>query len=276
MRQGTGEPMTNTQTPAPKGRALVTGAGKRLGRAMALYLGQRGYDVAVHYATAQSQAEAVAAEIRGMGRKAVALPADLLDETQTSALVGQAHTALGGPLTVLINNASIFEYDTLDSASLESWDRHIGSNLRAPFVLTQHFAKSVPEAAVDAQGEPIATGLIVNMIDQRVRKLTPEFMTYTLAKMGLWALTQTAAQALAPRIRVNAIAPGPTMQGARQSDNHFARQRAGTVLQRGANPEDITAALGYLLDAPAVTGQLFCVDGGQHLGWKTPDIVGVE
>ena len=129
---------------------------------------------------------------------------------------------------------------------------------------------------MDENGEPVASALVINMIDQRVRKLTPEFMTYTIAKMGLWAFTQTAAQGLAPQVRVNAIGPGPTLKGARQSDKHFAGQRANTVLKRGANPCDITAALGYFLDAPAVTGQLLCVDGGQHLGWETPDVQGVE
>ena len=114
------------------------------------------------------------------------------------------------------------------------------------------------------------------MIDQRVLKLTPEFMSYTIAKMGLWALTQTSAQALAPHIRVNAIGPGPTLQGTRQTLDHFTRQRHATVLQRGVNARDITAALGYFLDAPGVTGQLICVDGGQHLAWKTPDVLGVE
>jgi NAD(P)-dependent dehydrogenase (short-subunit alcohol dehydrogenase family) len=183
---------------------------------------------------------------------------------------------LGGPLTCLINNASIFEYDTVHSATRTSWDRHLESNLRAPFVLTQDFAAQVPPADQDASGEPVASGLVVNMIDQRVRKLTPEFMTYTIAKMGLWAFTQTAAQALAPNIRVNAIGPGPTLQGSRQTEDHFARQRAATVLERGANASDITAALGYFLDAPAVTGQLLCVDGGQHLAWQTPDVLGVE
>lgn len=257
-------------------RALVTGAGARLGRAMALSLAQRGHDVAVHYAGSRDGAEATVAEIRAMGRKAEALQANLLIEDETEALVPRAAEALGGPLTVLVNNASIFEYDNIETATRESWDRHIGSNLRAPFVLTQQFAAQVPEPAQDDAGEPLARGLIVNMIDQRVLKLTPEFMSYTIAKMGLWALTRTAAQALAPRIRVNAIGPGPTMQGARQSLDHFTRQRANTVLGRGANPADITAALGYLLDAEAVTGQLICVDGGQHLGWKTPDILGVE
>lgn len=257
-------------------RALVTGAGRRLGRAMALYLASRGYDVAVHYAGSGDDAAAVVAKIEAMGQQAVALQADLLDDAQTEALIPAAVAGLGGPLTVLVNNASIFEYDTIASATRNSWDRHMGSNLRAPFVLTQAFAAQALPVAQDEAGEPIAPSLIINMIDQRIRKLTPEFMTYTLAKMGLWALTQTSAQALAPRIRVNAIGPGPTMQGARQSLDHFTRQRAATILQRGANPSDITAALGYFLDAPGVTGQILCVDGGQHLGWQTPDVLGVE
>ncbi|MFU8864010.1 MAG: SDR family oxidoreductase [Rhodobacterales bacterium] len=256
--------------------ALVTGAGRRLGRAMALYLADRGYDLAVHYAASGDAAEEVAVLIRAKGRRAVTLQADLLDEAATHGLIPAAMEALGGPVTCLVNNASIFEYDSLASASRTSWDRHFDSNLRAPFILTQVMASHITDAARDAAGEPVAQGLVVNMIDQRVRKLTPEFMTYTLAKMGLWAFTQTAAQALAPRIRVNAIGPGPTLQGARQSAQHFADQRASTVLGRGANPDDITAALGYFLDAPAVTGQLLCVDGGQHLGWQTPDVLGVE
>ena len=257
-------------------RALVTGAGKRLGRAMALCLAGRGYDVAVHYATSQDQAEAVAEEIRALGQQAATLRGDLLVEVETQALVDRAADALDGPLNVLVNNASIFEYDTLQTATRDSWDRHIGSNLRAPFVLTQNFAAAVPDPVRDSNGEPVAQGLVVNMLDQRVRKLTPEFISYTIAKMGLWAFTRTAAQALAPRVRVNGIGPGPTLIGAHQSRDHFARQRAATILGRGANPEDITAALRYLLDAPAVTGQLLCVDGGQHLGWQMPDILGSD
>jgi len=257
-------------------RALVTGGGARLGRAMALYLGKAGYDVAVHYSTSRDGAEAVAEEIRGMGRRAVALKADLLNDDETEALYRGAVEALGGPITCLVNSASIFEYDTIETATRKSWDRHIGSNLRAPFILTQAMARTIPEPLADENGEPVAQGLIVNMVDQRVRKLTPEFMTYTLAKMGLWALTQTTARALAPKIRVNAIGPGPTMIGHRQTEEHFDSQRKATVLGRGSNPEEIVAALGYFLAAPGVTGQLICVDGGQHLGWKTPDIQGVE
>ena len=256
-------------------RALVTGGAKRLGRAMSLYLAQRGYDVAVHYHGSAEAGDETVAELRAMGVQAVALGADLLDEEATAALVPAATEALDGPLDLLINNASIFEYDNIHSATKASWDRHMGSNLRAPFVLTQAFAAQAPRA--DRTGpEPRARAMVLNMIDQRVLKPTPEFMTYSLAKAALWSLTRTAAQALAPDIRVNAIGPGPTLQGARQSADHFARQRAATILERGADPADICAALGYFLDAPSVTGQILCVDGGQHLGWKTPDVLGVE
>ncbi len=255
--------------------ALVTGAGRRLGRAMALHLARRGHDVAVHYARSRADADEVADQIVGMGRRAVALQADLLDEEAVQNLIPRATEALG-QLTVLVNNASIFEHDDIRTATRESWDRHIESNLRAPFVLIQHFAGQVPPSVRDEAGEPVAQGLVVNMIDQRVRKLTPEFASYTIAKMGLWALTRTAAQGLAPAVRVNAIGPGPTLQGGRQSAEHFARQRAATVLGRGAGPDDVNSALSYFLDATAVTGQLICVDGGQHLGWKTPDVLGLE
>lgn len=257
-------------------RALVTGAGARLGQAMAVYLAERGYDVAVHYSQSVDGAEETAAAIRALGRVAVTLQADLTSEAQTQALMPAAVEALGGPITCLINNASIFEYDNLGTATRNSWDRHLESNLRAPFVLTQAMSRDIPDAVPDEMGEPIAQGLVVNMLDQRVRKLTPEFSSYTIAKMGLWALTQTAAQSLAPKIRVNAIGPGPTLKGHRQSEDHFQRQRSNTILGRGSNPSDIVAALGYFLDAPSVTGQLICTDGGQHLGWKTPDVVGLE
>ncbi|MFQ6753037.1 SDR family oxidoreductase [Cereibacter sphaeroides] len=247
-------------------RALVTGAGRRLGREMALWLGRRGADVAVHYAGSADEAEAVAQEIAALGRRAVALRADLLVEAETQALVARAAEALAGPLDLLVNNASIFERDTISGATRESWDRHMESNLRAPFVLIQTFAAQAPAPVRDAQNEPVAQALVVNMIDQRVLHPTPDFATYTLAKVGLWTLTRLAAQELGPRVRVNGIGPGPTLQGAHQSPGDFADERAGTVLGRGANPSDITAALGYLLEAPAVTGQMICVDGGQHLG----------
>lgn len=256
-------------------RALVTGAGGRIGAAMAVELGRLGYDVAVHFAGSRTGAAETVESVLSHGRKAEALQADLLDLDACEGLVSRAAQALGGPLNLLVNNASIFEHDTIETASRESWDRHVGSNLRAPLILTQAFAAQAPPAAL-VDGEPVATACIVNMIDQRVRKLTPEFMTYTLAKVGLWTLTQTTARALAPGIRVNAIGPGPTLQGARQSSEHFAAQRAATVLERGSDPDDIVAALRYILTAKALTGQLLCIDGGQHLGWQTPDVLGVE
>lgn len=254
--------------------ALVTGAGRRLGRAIALYLAQRGMDVAIHYNGSAEDAQTTAAEARALGVRAEAFHADLLDLDAAAALIPRVTDVLG-PLRMLVNSASIFEYDNIRTASRESWRRHFNSNLQAPFLLTQAFAAQVP-AADRSGGEPVAQGLIINMVDQRVLKPTPEFMTYSLAKAGLWALTQTSAQGLAPDIRVNAIGPGPTMQGTRQSADHFARQRAATILERGADAADVTAAVGFFLDSPSVTGQLICVDGGQHLGWRTPDILGVE
>ena len=251
--------------------ALVTGAAKRLGRAMALALAEDGFDVAVHYAGSEDAANELVDEITAMGRRAVALQADLTDEDAAQALLPRAAQALG-PISLLVNNASIFEYDSLKSATRDSWDRHMESNLRAPFVLTQALFAQAPDPSTDSMDEPRAEALVVNMIDQRVRKLTPHFMSYTIAKMGLWAFTQTASMAMAPKVRVNAIGPGPTLQGANQPEEHFRKQRETTVLERGSNPEDIVAALRYFLNAPAVTGQLLCIDGGQHLAWKTADI----
>lgn len=252
--------------------ALITGGAKRLGKAMAVALGARGVRVAIHYASSDKAARETVSEIENAGGVAVALKADLLDDAQINGLVDRAVEGLGLPLDILINNASIFEYDRISTASNESWQRHMMSNLKAPLMLTQAFADQAPK--VDDVGEKTARATIINMVDQRVRKLTPEFMTYTLAKSGLWTLTQTSARGLAPHIRVNAIGPGPTLRGERQSEQHFQNQRAATILERGADPEDIVHAMEYFLDARSVTGQLLCVDGGQHLGWKTPDIQG--
>ncbi|MEO0386888.1 MAG: SDR family oxidoreductase [Pseudomonadota bacterium] len=235
-----------------------------------------GYDVAISYAASGAEAEALAEDLRAKGVRAASVAADLLDDGAVAGLVPAAAAALGRPLDVLVNNASIFEHDSIDTLTLDSWERHHRSNLKAPVFLTQAFAAQVVGGVRDSAGEPLAAGSVINLIDQRVRKLTPEFMTYTLAKMGLWAFTQTAAQALAPDIRVNAIGPGPTLQGARQSAAHFKDQRANTVLGRGSDPADITRAVEFILDCPALTGQLLCIDGGQHLGWQTPDVLGVE
>jgi len=256
--------------------ALITGGARRLGKAMALSLAQRGHDIALHYAGSARAAEDTAQELRAIGVTVVLLQADLTCEDETQQLLARATRELKQPCGVLINNASIFEYDTLRSATRDGWDRHMESNLRAPFVLTQAFAAQAPEAKVGDNGELSATSCVINMIDQRVRKLTPEFMSYTIAKMGLWAFTQTAARSLAPHVRVNAIGPGSTIRGARQSAQHFDRQRKNTILKRGSNPTDIVAAMNFILDSPAFTGQLLCTDGGQHLAWQTPDIQSVD
>ena len=258
-------------------RALVTGGAKRLGKEMAIFLAERGFEVAIHYHSSESSAIELVEYIKSnTGKNSIALRADLTKETEVLGLIARASDQLGGPITCLINNASIFEYDNIWTADRESWDRHIESNLRSPLVLTQSFANQAPSAESDKNGEPVAQCLIINLIDQRVKKLTPEFTSYTIAKMGLWALTQTSAQALAPNIRVNAIGPGPTLKGARQSKEHFENQRKNTILGRGSDPSEINTAVGYLLDAKSVTGQLICVDGGQHLAWQTPDVLGVE
>ena len=257
-------------------RALVTGAARRLGRAMVIDLAASGWDVAIHYHASAGPAGETAREARALGANAVTLQADLLHEDQTGSLVARAADALGGPLSLLINNASVFENDLVSSATRQSWDRAIESNLRAPVRLTQDFAAQAPPAAPDASGEPVAGACVINMLDQRVLKPTPFFMSYTLAKSALHTFTRTAAQALAPHIRVNAIGPGPTLIGDRQSPGHFARQRSACILGRGSNPEDVIAAMRFILTCKAFTGQMLAVDGGQHLVWQTPDIAGFD
>jgi NAD(P)-dependent dehydrogenase (short-subunit alcohol dehydrogenase family) len=247
-----------------RGAALVTGAGRRIGRALALEAARAGFDVAVHYRTAREDAQAVADEISALGRRAVALDAELTDEDQTAALVGRAAQALGS-VTLLINSASTFEDDRLATATRDSWDAHLDANLRAPIVLAQAFAAALPDGR---------DGQIVNIVDQRVLRPNPQFFSYSLSKAGLWWATQTMAQDLAPRIRVNAIGPGPTLASVHQAPGEFEREAAGTPLERAVSPDDLTSALRYLIDAASVTGQMIAVDAGQHLGWRTPDIIG--
>lgn len=261
---------------AERQRALITGAAARLGRAMALDLAATGWDVAIHYNRSAQQAAQTAADVRALGAQAAEIQADLLDETEVAGLIARAATALGGPLSLLINNASLFENDVIATMTRQSWDRSIESNLRAPVKLTQDFAEQVPPVQLDQQGEPVASGIVINMIDQRVFKPTPWFMSYSIAKAGLLAFTRTAAQALGPQIRVAGIGPGPTIVATKQSDEHFARQRAACVLERGSDPEDIVSAMRFIIENKAFTGQMLAIDGGQHLVWQTPDIFGVD
>jgi NAD(P)-dependent dehydrogenase (short-subunit alcohol dehydrogenase family) len=248
-------------TQPPSRIALVTGGAKRLGRAIALKLASDGWDVAIHYHHSRDEAEATGSEIRALGQRTLLLQADLGQEEQVRHLIPEASRALG-PVTCLINNASVFEMDKIDTVTRESWDRHIETNLRAPFVLSQAMALAL------GQSEP---GNIINMLDQRVWKLTPYFMSYTVAKMGLWTLTRTMALALAPHIRVNAIGPGPTLPSPRQSPEHFAAQSAAMPLGHGATPEEIAETVIYILGSPSITGQMIALDGGEHLGWQVPN-----
>ncbi len=244
------------------GVALVTGAARRIGRALAEACAAAGYDVVIHYRGGDAaEAEEAAAALRALGVRAAILAADLAT-ADPAAVVAEA-AALLGPLTLLVNSASTFEDDRVGGLTTERWDAHLDVNLRAPVMLAQAFAAQLP-AGVD--------GLVVNIVDQRVWRPNPQFFSYSLSKAGLWWATQTLAQALAPRIRVNAIGPGPTLPSVHQATGEFEAEAAGTPLGHAVAPADIAAALRYLIEARSVTGQMIAVDAGQHLGWRTPDI----
>jgi NAD(P)-dependent dehydrogenase (short-subunit alcohol dehydrogenase family) len=237
--------------------ALVTGGGKRLGRAIALALAEAGFDVAVHCHTSIEAAEETAAAITALGRRATVLRADLAVEREVERLMPDANAALGA-IGVLVNNASTFDRDEWHDATRSTWDTHIEPNLRAPFVLMQAFGRGLP---------PEARGAIINLLDQRVWSLTPHFVSYTVSKAGLWALTQSMALAMAPRIRVNAIGPGPALPSPRQTEAQFAQQCASTPLRIGTSPEEVGRAAVALLELRSMTGQMVALDGGQHLQW---------
>lgn len=243
--------------------ALVTGAGRRIGRAIAESLAAKGWRVAVHYCASGRDAKSLVREIEAAGGEAVALKADLHDREQVLALAREANAF--GPITCLVNNASVFENDTIDTVTPDSWDRHLGVNLMAPLLLTQAFARALPKRA---------SGNVVNIVDQRVWRLTPNFLSYTVSKSGLWTLTQTLAQALAPRIRVNAIGPGPVLPSPRQTKPQFAAQVRKLPLERGPLVEEICQTVSFILETPSMTGQMIALDGGQHIAWQTPDVAG--
>ena len=251
-------PMTaSIPTTIPRA-ALVTGGAQRIGRAIALALAGAGFDIALHYHTSGAAAEIASAEIRGAGRRCILLRADLTHEAEVVRLLPQATDALG-PVGVLVNNASPFDRDEWHDASRASWDSHLEPGLRAPFVLMQHFARALP---ADAEGA------VINLLDQRVWSITPHFVSYTVAKAGLWALTQSMALALAPRVRVNGIGPGPALPNTRQTAQQFAWQSASVPLGHGTSPDEIARAVLAILGLPAMTGQMLALDGGQHLQWQ--------
>jgi len=250
---------------------LITGAAKRIGRALAEALAADGWAIAAHYAGSKSEAIELVGSIQAKGGKAIALQADLRDAAAVEKLVPDAVAALG-TLTALINNASTFERDTARTLSRDSWDMHLNANLRAPAMLMRDFANQ-PELQIGG----IKDANIINITDQRVDRLTPDFTSYTVSKTGLATLTETFAMALAPQhIRVNAIAPGPTLPNPRQTQAEFDKQARLVPLGHGATPDDIVAAARYILAAQAMTGQTLMQDGGQHLAWQTPDVTEVK
>ena len=244
-----------------RGAALITGGSRRIGRAVVLTLARAGWDVAVHHRDSPADAAQTAADARAFGVQAAVVQTDLADEAQVRGLVDQAAQALG-PLSVLVNNASVFQDDRVGALDRAVWDRHIETNLRAPLVLAETFAAQAPDGAS-----------IINLLDQRVLKPDPRFISYALSRNGLWWATRTLAQALAPRIRVNGVGPGPTLPSIHQTPEDFAAEAAGTLLQRPGSPEAVAQAVLWLIDADMVTGQMIAVDGGQHLAWRTPDIL---
>jgi len=241
-----------------RGAALVTAGARRIGRALTLACADAGFDVAIHVRTIDDDAEAAAAEVRARGRRVTIVACDLRQEAATAPLIGHAEGELG-PVTLLVNSASVFEEDTLASMNRSSWDAALETNLRAPLMLAQAFARRLPADR---------NGLIVNILDQRVLHPSPEFFSYALSKAALWQATRMMAQALAPRIRVNAIGPGPTLPSIYQQDADFEAEVAATLLKAPVAPGEIGQALRYLVDAPSVTGQMIAVDAGQHLAWR--------
>lgn len=235
--------------------ALITGAARRIGSALALDLARAGWTIAIHYRKSALEADRLAHEIAAGGGRARSFQADLADTESSKALVADVVRNLGPP-TVLINNASEFQPDTVQTLDDETWDLHLGINLKAPVFLAQAVAKSLPDGA---------EGNIINIIDQRVWNVTPEFFSYTISKAGLWTATRTLAQALAPRIRVNAIGPGPVLRSIHQTEDDFTRESRSTLLGRGASTDEIAAAVRFILATPSLTGQMIALDGGQHL-----------
>jgi len=242
--------------------ALVTGAAKRIGRAIAEDLAANGFAVAIHASRSIETAENFAAELRQSGSRAIAVQADLQKIDETSDLIKRASEALG-PIDLLVNNASVFHEDSVRHIDAAAWDEHFAVHVRAPSILSAGFAAQLPEGT---------EGLIVNIIDQRVWALRPSFYSYTLSKSALWTATQTMAQALAPRIRVNAIGPGPSMPSERQAQEDFQAQVSALILKRGPQLGEFGKTIRFLYETPSITGQMIALDGGQHLAWQTPDV----
>lgn len=241
-----------------EGVALVTGAGSRIGAAIARRLGRAGYAVLVHYRRSADGARSVVADINAEGGRAATVRADLASRRARAALVARASKPFG-PLTVLVNNASEFKPDSPADLDEALWDAHFAVHAEAPAFLARDFAAQLPAGT---------EGNIINIIDERVLHLSPDYFSYTLSKAALWTATRTMAQSLAPRIRVNAIGPGPTLPPVGKTDEQFRRAIARLPLKRGADPDEIADGILFILGARSMTGQMLSLDGGQHLSWS--------
>lgn len=244
--------------------ALVTGGAKRIGAAISKDLAANGFNVFFQYVSSEEAAEALVAELESNGVKAACGEANLTEAGSGKQLFKQARNAMG-PIDLVVNNASVFEPDSVEDFDEALWDAHFALHLKTPSVLAAELAKQ----------NDIKSGLVVNMIDQRVLRLNPLFYSYTLSKSALWTATRTMAQGLAPKVRVNAIGPGPTLVNARQEDDDFQKQIDGLIMKRGPELGEFGRTIRFLYDTPSITGQLFALDGGQHLAWETPDIKGI-
>ena len=247
--------------------ALITGGAKRIGRGISLSLAEQGFDIIIHYSQSEKEAEELVLKLRNLKVNAYSIKTDLLNDFEISSLVERSNKLIGKPIDLLINNASIFENDSLINLNLESWDRHFFTNLKAPVFLSKEFSKQVPDYTTDENNETISSSNIINIIDQKVLNLNPRFFSYTLAKSSLLNFTKIAAQELAPKIRVNAIGPGPILKAVHQTEEQFQNQRKSTLLERGSDVKEISRAVSFILSSPGLTGQLITLDGGEHLNW---------
>tara|TARA_X000000368_G_scaffold257221_1_gene203300 strand:+ start:728 stop:1510 length:783 start_codon:yes stop_codon:yes gene_type:complete len=243
------------------GVAIVTGGSKRIGKSIVKKLSFLGWKVIIHYNSNKNDALSLQKEIQKKGGAASIIKANLNSSKATEELISKSEKKFG-KLTLLVNNASIFENDSVHSLTIDTWDIHNNVNTKAPLLLSQSFAKLLPKK------EP---GVIINIIDQRVFSPRPDFISYSSSKNSLFWLTKVLAQALSPKIRVCAIGPGPTLKGARQTDNDFKNQSQSVPLGNGSSPEDISQAIEFILNASSFTGQMITLDGGEHLDWIKPE-----
>ena len=245
--------------------ALVTGGARRIGAAIVSDLAANGYAVAIHASRSIEDAAALRNRITRAGGRACVVTGDLMSAEDRETLIARVNEAVG-PIDLLVNNASIFQRDGVEDFNEALFDAHFAIHVKAPTILTRDFVRQLPESV---------SGLVVNIIDQRVWSPTPRFYSYTLSKAALYMATKTAAQALAPRIRVNAIGPGPTLPAARQTEADFEKQVSGLIMKKGAGLDEFGRTIRFLHETPSITGQMIALDGGQHLAWQTPDVAEV-